>query len=197
MRVEYFVDITEHSQEATLKTKPLGDAPLTRLPPRKEPAVDQAAIVHIDKRLCPTSLTPGAVTLLEEGIKEKGLLDQTLSSKAGWLGDPTLLAEIRKALRGGGTAQIRRQLEPAGSWVDIFISPTEEGVSLSLITSREGPSRPSRKARGEKQRDLFASLSPNPPSAPVRKTRSAAMRKKNRPSSRQTEFFFQPPAGPH
>jgi hypothetical protein len=197
VRVEYFVDITEHSQEATLKTRSLGGDPLTRKAPRKAPAVDQDAIVHIDKLLCPTSITPGAVALLEEGVKEKGLLGQALSSRAGWLGDPTLLAEIRKALRGGGTAQIRRQLKPIGSWVDIFIAPTEEGVSLSLITSREDPSLPSRKARTEKQRDLFASLSPSAPSTPIRKTRSTTMRRKNRPSSRQTEFFFQPPAGPH
>ncbi len=199
IRVEYFVDVTELSQKTPLKVKPLRRAPSAKLPPlREECSVGQAATIHIDQHLCPTSLSSGAVALLEEGVEEKRLLGHPLSSSAGWLGDSTLLAEIRKALRGGGSAQIRRQLELGGPWADIFIAPTAEGVSLTLSPAQKGRLRSSPQDRPERQRDLFASLSPShPPSVPTQKTKRAAVRTENRSSSGQTEFFFQSPAGLH
>ena len=72
------------------------------------------------------------MSLLAAGEEEGPLLGSPLSSSAGWLGDTSLLAEIRKALRGGGTSQVRRQLGPDGGWVDISIAPTSDGVLLAL-----------------------------------------------------------------
>ena len=198
IRIEYFVDVTGLSQKNTFTAK-------TNLPSRPAMAspiygvfsAAQVRIVHIDKHLCPTALSPGALALLGEGVAERHLLGHPLSSTAGWLGDPTLVAEIRKTLRGGGTAQVRRQPELGGPWVDVLIAPSVDGVSLTLETRPEVLPHSLQPGRPEKQRDLFSSLSSGRQATPTRKARIVSRRRKPRPSSNQTEFLFQPPSAHH
>ena len=198
IRIEYFVDVTELSQENTFTAKTI----LPSRPAKVSPiygvfSAAQVRIVHIYKHLCPTALSPGALALLGKGVEERHLLGHPLSPTAGWLGDPTLVAEIRKTLRGGGTAQVRRQPELGGPWVDVLIAPSMEGVSLTLETRPEVPPYSLQPGRPEKQRDLFSSLSSGRQATPTRKARIVSRRRKPRPSSNQTEFLFQPPSAHH
>jgi hypothetical protein len=160
IRIEYFVDVTELSQENTFTAKTI----LPSRPAKVSPiygvfSAAQVRIVHIDKHLCPT--------------------------------------EIRKTLRGGGTAQVRRQPELGGPWVDVLIAPSMEGVSLTLETRPEVLPYSLQPGRPEKQRDLFSSLSSGRQATPTRKARIVSRRRKPRPSSNQTEFLFQPPSAHH
>jgi hypothetical protein len=199
IRIEYFVDVTGLGQNKpafTAKTN-LPSRPAMASPIYGVFSAAQVRIVHIDKHLCPTALSPGALALLGEGVAERHLLGHPLSSTAGWLGDPTLVAEIRKTLRGGGTAQVRRQPELGGPWVDVLIAPSVDGVSLTLETRPEVLPHSLQPGRPEKQRDLFSSLSSGRQATPTRKARIVSRRRKPRPSSNQTEFLFQPPSAHH
>lgn|GEM_PF-3016391 len=199
IRIEYFVDVTGLGQNKpafTAKTNQ-PSRPAMASPIYGVFSAAQVRIVHIDKHLCPTALSPGALALLGEGVAERHLLGHPLSSTAGWLGDPTLVAEIRKTLRGGGTAQVRRQPELGGPWVDVLIAPSVDGVSLTLETRPEVLPHSLQPGRPEKQRDLFSSLSSGRQATPTRKARIVSRRRKPRPSSNQTEFLFQPPSAHH
>ena len=203
MRVEYFINISEISEQAPgLRVRPLqGDAlPARRTQPGDHMNSDDLPVIHVDSSLCLTSLNSSAVSLLAAGEEEGPLLGSPLSSSAGWLGDTSLLAEIRKALRGGGTSQIRRQLGPDGGWVDISIAPTSDGVLLTVQKNigRTAASLP----RGplQKQGELFAKLSLSS-GARTRTTKGPGRRgpqARQHRATEQTEFFFQPPPNsPH
>ena len=46
--------------------------------------------------------------------------------------DRSIVAEVRKAFRGGGPARLRRQLESDGPWFDVHINPSATGVSVTI-----------------------------------------------------------------
>ena len=55
--------------------------------------------------------------------------------------DRSIVAEVRKAIRGGGPAQLRRQLERDGPWLDVFVSPSTTGVSVTVQDRARGKER--------------------------------------------------------
>ena len=200
-RVEYFINISEISEQAPgLRVRPPqgGALPARRTQPGDHMNSDDLPVIRVDSNLCLASLNSSARSLLAEEEEEGPLLGSSLSSCDGWLGDTSLLAEIRKALRGGGISQIRRQLGPDGGWVDISIAPAGDGALLALQkniarTAASSPSGPL-----QKQGELFAKLSL---SAVARTTKSpgrSAPPTRRQRTTEQTEFFFQPPpSNPH
>ena len=107
--------------------------PLSVLPvPEVEPhPLD--GFVHLDEDLCFTYLNPTVLQWLEQRGHDGGeLVGKGLVASLRNVGDTSLVAEVRKATRGGGPARLRRQLEPNGPWLDIFINPVENGVSVTL-----------------------------------------------------------------
>jgi hypothetical protein len=199
-RVEYFINISEISEQAPgLRVRPpQGDAlPARRTQPGDHTNSDDLPVIRVDSNLCLASLNSSARSLLAE--EEEGpLLGSSLSSCDGWLGDTSLLAEIRKALRGGGISQIRRQLGPDGGWVDISIAPAGDGALLALQKNIARTAVSSPVAPPQKQGELFAKLSL---SAAARTTKSPGRSEpptRRQRTTEQTEFFFQPPpSNPH
>ena len=199
-RIEYFTDISETAGcTARLRTKPLKADHIS--PGLIDPEVsvnisnNDPPCIRVDSSLCLVSANSSAKTLLGEGCEEGALIGDPLAPKGGLLSDASLLAEVRKALRGGGTSQIRRQLERDGSWADISIAPVGD---LVVVTLEAGPSRPSggsplKSGAKQKQGELFATLSLNPGPGKTKKVRNSASRN----TEEQTEFFLQPPVGPH
>ena len=111
----------------------LEEEPQAALPaPASEPdPLD--GFVHLDEDLCFTYLNPTVLQWLEErghdagALVGKGLVESLKNVK-----DISMVAEIRKAARGGGPARLRRQFEPNGPWLDIYVNPVENGVSVTL-----------------------------------------------------------------
>ncbi len=89
--------------------------------------------VHLDADLCFTYLNPTVLRWLEERGHDGGaLVGKGLVASLRGVEDTSLVAEIRKAARGGGPARVRRQLEREGPWLDVYINPVENGVSVTL-----------------------------------------------------------------
>ena len=105
----------------------------------KEPALPPAAsskvdgFVHLDENLRFTFLNTTVLQWLEErGVDGSALVGRGLEESMRGVRDRSIVAEVRKAVRGGGPARIRRQLERDGPWLDLFISPSATGVSVTL-----------------------------------------------------------------
>jgi PAS domain S-box-containing protein len=89
--------------------------------------------VHLDENLCFTYLNPTVLQWLEERGHDGGaLVGKGLVESLRNTGDASIVAEIRKAARGGGPARLRRQFEQDGPWLDVYINPVDNGVSVTL-----------------------------------------------------------------
>jgi PAS domain S-box-containing protein len=67
--------------------------------------------------------------------------------------DRSIVAEVRKAIRGGGPARLRRQLELDGPWLDLYVKPLEAGVSVTLQnTARQKARETERSLRNSETR---------------------------------------------
>ena len=198
-RVEYFVNVNElvgHKPSVRLEHPP---QPTAIDPLADEPALsDEPPAVHIDPSLCPVSLNGPALSLLSNGDDARHLLGKPLTSSSGWLGDTSILAEIRKTLRGGGSSKTRRQLSANGPWVNVSIIPAPEGVLLTLKADSDTRLTPREQVQPQKQGDLFASLAPSrPTSSPERPSRPPGRRSSLANPPEQTEFLFRPSPGLH
>lgn len=90
-------------------------------------------LVHLDEDLVFTYLNPTVLQWLEErGHGGEDLVGRGLVESLRNVEDNSIIAEIRKAARGGGPARLRRQLESDGPWLDVYIHPVENGVSVTL-----------------------------------------------------------------
>ena len=89
--------------------------------------------IHLDENLRFTYLSPTVLQWLKERGHDGGaLVGKGLVESLKNVGDASVVAEIRKAARGGGPARIRRQIEQDGPWLDVYINPVENGVSVTL-----------------------------------------------------------------
>ncbi len=101
------------------------------LPPAASSTVD--GFVHLDDKLRFTFLNPGALQWLEErGVDGNALVGRALDEVMKGIKDRSIVAEVRKAMRGGGPARLRRQLERDGPWLDLYVNPSATGVSVTL-----------------------------------------------------------------
>ena len=107
--------------------------------------------VHLDEDLCFTYLNPTVLRWLEErGRDGAALVGTGLVESLRGVEDTAVIAEVRKAARGGGPAQLRRQFEAGGPWLDVYINPSEDGVSVTLQNK-------ARRYEKEAQRSLLES----------------------------------------
>ena len=113
-----------------------GREPVSVPTPAPGPIMDPDPLdgfIHLDEDLCFTYLNPTVLQWLEErGHNGEDLVGTGLAQSLSSVEDSAVVAEIRKAARGGGPARLRRQLEPEGPWLDIYISPAGNGVSVTL-----------------------------------------------------------------
>lgn len=100
-------------------------------PPAASSDVD--GFVHLDEELRFTFLNPTVLQWLEErGLDGSTLVGRSLEESMRDVDDSSIVAEVRKAFRGGGPARLRRQLGLDGPWLDVYISPSATGVSVTL-----------------------------------------------------------------
>ena len=108
------------------------------LPPadRPGPILDPDPLdgfVHLNEDLCFTYLNPTVLQWLKErGHDGTALVGKGLVDSLRGVEDTSVVAEVRKAARGGGPARLRRQFEQDGPWLDVYINPVEDGVSVTL-----------------------------------------------------------------
>ena len=89
--------------------------------------------VHLDEDLRFTYLNPTVLQWLEEHGHDGGaLVGKGLVESLKDVDDTSIVAEIRKAARGGGPARLRRQFEQDGPWLNVYIKPVENGVSVTF-----------------------------------------------------------------
>ncbi len=89
--------------------------------------------IHLDEKLRFTFLNPAALRWLDErGVEGSALVGRGLAEAMKGIRDTSIVAEVRKAIRGGGPARLRRQLEKDGPWLDLYINPSATGVSVTL-----------------------------------------------------------------
>ena len=89
--------------------------------------------IHLDEKLRFTFLNPVALRWLDErGLDGNTLVGRTLEESMKGMRDRSIIAEVRKAIRGGGPARIRRQLESDGPWLDLYVKPSASGVSVTI-----------------------------------------------------------------
>ena len=101
------------------------------LPPAATSNVD--GFIHLDEKLRFTFLNPAALRWLDErGVEGSALVGRGLAKAMKGIKDTSIVAEVRKAIRGGGPARLRRQLEQDGPWLDLYINPSAMGVSVTL-----------------------------------------------------------------
>jgi PAS domain S-box-containing protein len=90
--------------------------------------------VHLDEKLRFTFFNPAALHWLDErGVDGNTLVGRSLEDSMKGLRDKGIIAEVRKSVRGGGPARLRRQLEPDGPWFDVFLNPSTTGVSVTIL----------------------------------------------------------------
>ncbi len=110
------------------------------LPPAASSNVD--GFVHLDEKLRFTFLNPAALQWLDErGLDGGTLVGRSLEDAMKAVRDKSIIAEVRKSIRGGGPAQLRRQLERDGPWLDLYINPSATGVSVTVQNRARGRSR--------------------------------------------------------
>ena len=89
--------------------------------------------VHLDTELRFTFLNPAVLQWLKErDFDGDALVGTSLVTSLGRVEDTSLVAEIRKAARGGGPQHLRRQIERSGPWLDIHINPSPMGVGITI-----------------------------------------------------------------
>jgi PAS domain S-box-containing protein len=101
-------------------------------PPAASSNID--GFVHLDEKLRFTFLNPAAVQW------------RTLAESMKGVKDRSIVAEVRKAARGGGPARLRRQLERDGPWLDLYVNPSATGVSVTLQNRARGKERESERS---------------------------------------------------
>ena len=100
-------------------------------PPEASSNVD--GFIHLDEKLRFTFLNPATLQWLEErGVDGAALEGRTLEESMKGVRDRSIVAEVRKAARGGGPARLRRQLERDGPWLDVYVNPSATGVSVTI-----------------------------------------------------------------
>ncbi len=98
--------------------------------------------IHLDEKLCFTFLNPTVLQWLDDrGVDGNALVGRALEESMKGVKDRSIVAEVRKAMRGGGPARLRRQLERDGPWLDVFISPSATGVSVTVQDRARGKER--------------------------------------------------------
>jgi PAS domain S-box-containing protein len=103
----------------------------TQLPPAASSTVD--GFIHLDEKLRFTFLNPAVLRwLAERGVDGGSLVGRTLEDSMKDIKETSIIAEVRKAVRGGGPARLGRQLERDGPWLDVFITPSATGVSVTI-----------------------------------------------------------------
>ena len=116
------------------------------LPPAASSNID--GFIHLDEELHFTFLNPAALQWLDDrGLDGNTLVGRGLADTMKGISDRSIVAEVRKAMRGGGPARLRRQLELDGPWLDLYINPSATGVSVTF-QNRE------RSTRREAERSL-------------------------------------------
>lgn len=89
--------------------------------------------VHLDEKLRFTFLNTTVLQWLDaRGVDGGDLVGRGLEESTRGVKDKSIVAEVRKAIRGGGPARLRRQLERDGPWFDLFVSPSPTGVSVTV-----------------------------------------------------------------
>ena len=89
--------------------------------------------INLDENLRFTFLNPAVLQWLEErGVDGSELVGRTLEESMKDIRDRSIIAEVRKAARGGGPARLRRQLDRDGPWLDLYVNPSASGVSVTL-----------------------------------------------------------------
>jgi len=89
--------------------------------------------IHLDEELVFTYLNPTVLQWLEERWHDGDVLvGKGLVESLSNVEDNSIVAEVQKAVRGGGPARLRRQLESDGPWHDIYVKPVENGVSVTV-----------------------------------------------------------------
>ncbi len=103
----------------------------TSFPPEASSKID--GFVNLDENLCFTFLNPAVLQWLEEREIDGGaLVGCTLDESMKGVRDRSIVAEVRKAARGGGPARLRRQLDRDGPWLDLYVNPSATGVSVTI-----------------------------------------------------------------
>ena len=125
------------AREALSATEPQEPA---ALPPAASSEVD--GFIHLDENLRFTFLNPTVLQWLDDrGVDGSALIGRALDESMKGAKDRSIVAETRKAIRGGGPAQLRRQLERDGPWLDVFVSPSATGVSVTVQDRARGKER--------------------------------------------------------
>jgi len=110
------------------------------LPAAASSSVD--GFVHLDEKLRFTFLNPTVLQWLDDrGVDGSTLVGRALEDAMKGTNDRSIVAEVRKAVRGGGPQRLRRQLERDGPWLDLFISPSATGVSVTVQDRARGKER--------------------------------------------------------
>ena len=108
-----------------------GTAPPAQLPAAASSTVD--GFIHLDEKLRFTFLNPAALRWLDErGLDGSTLVGRSLEDSMKGIKEKSIIAEVRKAVRGGGPARLRRQLERDGPWLYLYVNPSANGVSVTL-----------------------------------------------------------------
>ena len=125
------------AREALSATEPQEPA---ALPPAATSEV--YGFIHLDENLRFTFLNPTVLQWLDDrGVDGSALVGRALEESMKGAKDRSIVAEVRKAIRGGGPAQLRRQLERDGPWLDVFVSPSATGVSVTVQDRARGKER--------------------------------------------------------
>ena len=105
------------------------------LPPAATSEVD--GFIHLDENLRFTFLNPTVLQWLDDrGVDGSALVGRALEESMKGAKDRSIVAEVRKAIRGGGPARLRRQLERDGPWLDVFVSPSATGLIITDLNDR-------------------------------------------------------------
>ena len=108
-------------------------APSPDATPLEGLAVHVDGYVHLDKDLRFTYLNSTVLQWLEERDYDGGdLVGRSLVTSLRRMEDSSLVAEVRKAARGGGPQRLRRQAERGGPWLDVYINPSAMGVGITI-----------------------------------------------------------------
>jgi PAS domain S-box-containing protein len=115
------------------------------LPPAAASSVD--GFIHLDDKLRFTFLNPAALQWLDDrGADGAALVGRTLVDAMKGIKDRSIIAEVRKAVRGGGPALLRRQLERDGPWFDLNLNPSSSGISVTIRNRARGKQRESERS---------------------------------------------------
>ena len=125
--------------------------PPTAFPSEASSNID--GFIHLDANLRFTFLNPAVLQWLKErGVDGGALVGSTLEDSMKGVRDGSIVAEVRKAARGGGPARLRRQLDGDGPWLDLYVNPSTEGVSVTVQRARRKAKESERSLRDSETR---------------------------------------------